>query len=319
VDSKVLVNCKIETWHQVIKTIANLLAFIHFISHNEKTCLNDNDEQPIFCEVLESLLRLMSTTRVLNWAESTTEQAPHMPYTFLLRIHNLFATFCDLALDSSAQARGRKSATLEPEDLPLLTDIYVLVTELQIALAAASKNNTLGCFNEIPLTYKLHCIKAISKEEPKRAKKRDRDTEHDHNDFDKGTTKDNTDKGFFCLKVGSTSFDQHLPQLPMVSAIVKGTIKQRKVCKDYCTRGFACTQRRCMFLHVTDISHIKDQAERQATMATFAENHPQIKLAPGQSNKVRTTPEGPAPTLIANAAPANNGDANPETGETSEG
>jgi hypothetical protein len=35
-----------------------------------------------------------------------------------------------------------------------------------------------------------------------------------------------------------------------------------------------------MFLHITDILHIKDQAERQA-MATFAENHPQIKLAPG--------------------------------------
>jgi hypothetical protein len=151
--------------------------------------LNDNDEQPIVCEMLESLLRLMSTTRVLNWAESTTKQAPHMPYMFLLQVQNLFASFCDLSLDSSAQARARKSATLEPEGLPLLTDIYVLFTELQIALAAASKNNTLGCSNEIPLTYKLHCIKAIPKEEPKRAKKRDRDTEHDRNDFDKSTTK----------------------------------------------------------------------------------------------------------------------------------
>jgi hypothetical protein len=51
-----------------------------------------------------------------------------------LRVQNLFATFCDLALDSSAQARVRKSATLEPEDLPLLTAIYVLFTELRIAL-----------------------------------------------------------------------------------------------------------------------------------------------------------------------------------------
>jgi hypothetical protein len=75
----------------------------------------------------------------------------------------LFATFCDLALDSSAQARARKSVTLEPQDLLLWTDIYVLFTELQIALTAASKNNTLGCFNEIPLTYKLHRIKAIPK------------------------------------------------------------------------------------------------------------------------------------------------------------
>jgi hypothetical protein len=189
---------------------------------------------------------------------------------------------------------------------------------LQIALTAASKNNTLGCFNEIPLTYKLHYIQAMSTEEPKRAKMRDRDTEHDRNDFDKDTTKDNTYEGFFCRKVGSTSFDQCLPQLPMVSARVKGTIKQRKVCKDCCTRGLACTQRRCMFLHITDILHIKDQAERQA-MAAFAESHPQIKLSPGQSNKVRTTPEGPAPTPIANAAPANNGDANPETGETPKG
>jgi hypothetical protein len=118
--------------------------------------------------------------------------------------------------------------------------------------------------------------------------------------------------------VGSTSFDQRLPQLPMVSARVKGTIKQHKVSKDYCTRASTRTQRRCMFLHVTDITHIKDQAERQAK-ATFAENHPQIKLAPGQSNNVRTTPEGPVPTPIANAAPANNGNANPETGETPEG
>jgi hypothetical protein len=78
--------------------------------------------------MLESLLRLMSTTRVLNWAESTTEQAPHMPYTFLVRVHNLVATFYDLALDLSAQARAHKSATLEPEDLPLLTDIYALFT-----------------------------------------------------------------------------------------------------------------------------------------------------------------------------------------------
>jgi hypothetical protein len=55
-------------------------------------------------------------------------------------------------------------------------------------------------------------------------------------------------------------------------------------------------------------------------MATFAENHPQmIKLAPGQSNKARTTPEVPAPMPITNAAPANNGNANPKTGETSEG
>jgi hypothetical protein len=175
----------------------------------------------------------------------------------------------------------------------------------------------LGCFNEIPLTYKLHCIKAIPKEESKRNKKRDRDTEHDRNDFDKGPTKDNTDKGFFCLKVGSTLSDQRLPQLLTISARVKGNIKQRKVCKDYCTRGLACTQHRCMFLHVTDISHIKDQAERQA-MAAFAENHPQIKLAPGQLNKVRTTPEGTAPTRIANAAPANNGTADPETSETLE-
>jgi hypothetical protein len=142
----------------------------------------------------------------------------------------------------------------------------------------------LGCFNEIPLTYKLHCIKAIPKEDPKRAKKRDRDTEHDRNDFDKGTSKDNTKKGFFCLKVGSTSFDQCLPQLLMVSAKVKGTIKQRKVCKDYCIRGLTCTQRLSMFLHVTDITHIKGQAERQA-IAMFAENHPQIKLAPGQSTR----------------------------------
>jgi hypothetical protein len=44
-----------------------------------------------------------------------------------------------------------------------MTDIFVMFTELQIALTAASKNNTLGCFNEIPLTYKLHCIKAIPK------------------------------------------------------------------------------------------------------------------------------------------------------------
>jgi hypothetical protein len=147
VDWKVLVNYKIETWPQVmIKTIANLLAFIQFISHNEKTFFNDKDEQPFFCEMLESLLTLMNTTRVLNWAESTTKQAPHsIPYTFLLTVHNLFATFCDMALDSSAQARARKgTTTLEPADLPLMTDIFVMFTELQIALTAASKNNTLA-------------------------------------------------------------------------------------------------------------------------------------------------------------------------------
>jgi hypothetical protein len=84
-------------------------------------------------------------------------------------------------------------SNIKPEDLPLLADMYVLFTELQIALAATSNNNTLGCFNEIPLTYKLHCIKAIPKEDPKRAKKRDRDTEHDHNDFDKGTSPSTSD------------------------------------------------------------------------------------------------------------------------------
>jgi hypothetical protein len=182
----------------------------------------------MFCEMLESFLKQNNTTRVLNWAESTAEQAPHMPCTFLLWVHNLFANFCDLALDSSAQAKAHNGTPLEPADQPLMTDIFVMFTDLQIALTAASKNNTLGCFNEVPLACKLHCIKAQPKED----------------DYEKTLAKHNMDKGLFCLKVGLNLFDQHLAKLPMISSRVKGNIKKRKVCGYCCTRGLSCTQRR---------------------------------------------------------------------------
>jgi hypothetical protein len=139
-------------------------------------------------------------------------------------------------LDPSAQAKARKGTSLEPNDLPLMSTVFAMYSFLQLSLAAASKNNALGCFNEIPLTYKIHCIKAPPKEDSKRGKKCERDYDTDRNDHDKPQAKDNIDKGFFTLlKVGSYLFDQQLPQLPMISARVKSTIKQCKVCKDYCT------------------------------------------------------------------------------------
>jgi hypothetical protein len=99
------------------------------------------------------------------------KQTPHVPHNFLLRVQNNFATFCDLALDPSAQAKARKGITLEPNDLPLTSDVFAMHSSLQVALAAASKNNSLGCFNATPLTYKLHCIKAPPKEDSKQGKK----------------------------------------------------------------------------------------------------------------------------------------------------
>jgi hypothetical protein len=69
-----------------------------------------------------------------------------------------------------------------------------------------------------------------------------------------------------------------------------------------------------MFLHIPDISHIKDQAERQA-MAALAENNPQIKLAPGQTAKVGNTHEGAAITPTSKAPPANKDTTGNQSGE----
>jgi hypothetical protein len=124
--------------------IANILAFIHFISHGEKTFLNDKEEQPIICEMLESLLKQMNTMRVFNWAESTMKQAPHMSYTFLLRVHNMFATFCNLASDPSAQAKAIKGTSLEPDDLQLMSDVLPYTRHYNFPLQRQARTTPLA-------------------------------------------------------------------------------------------------------------------------------------------------------------------------------